>query len=189
MLFPTNTAVGDALAKHFNLSDDELLKMWKGFYQDYMVGALTTEEFLETFAQTYGLPRSAVSREIFVDSFEQSLIPMPGINNIMHKLSAAGLKMAMLSDTTEMFADARKSSAFSHRFDHIFLSYEIGYKKPDPRAFQTVTDFYNINPKTVFFIDDDPTNVSATKTFGMDGTVFENSDGLGQTLNEVGVLR
>jgi len=53
VLFPLNTVVGDDLAARFHLSEEQLQSMWKGFYQDYTVGKLTTGQFLDVFAKTY----------------------------------------------------------------------------------------------------------------------------------------
>lgn len=188
VLFPANTVVGDDLARRFNLSTDELLKMWKGIYPEYTVGKLTTAEFLDTFAQTFNIPRSDVTEEVFTESFKKSLSPMPGMEDILKKLSATDIKMAMLSDTAEMFADARRNWLFSEYFDHIFMSFEIGYKKPDPHAYQAVLDYYKVQPEEIFFIDDLAGNIDAAKQLGLDGATFTNSEQLARELQQAGIL-
>lgn len=188
VLFPANTVVGDDLARRFGLSNEELLKMWKGFYPAYTVGNLTTEEFLDTFAQTYNIPRFEITEAVFTESFKKSLSPMPGMEGILKKLSDTGIKIAMLSDTAEMFADARRTWLFSEYFDHIFMSFEIGYKKPDPHAYQTVIDYYAVQPKQIFFIDDIAGNVDAAKQLGLDGAVFTDSEQLARDLQQAGIL-
>ncbi len=188
VLFPANTVVGDDLAQRFNLTTDQLAIMWKGFYSDYTVGKLTTDEFLDKFAETYNLPQQDVTREVFTESFRRALAPMPGMEDVLIKLRDSGVTIAMLSDTAEMFADARRSWLFSEYFDKIFLSFEIGYKKPDVHAFQAVTDHYKVQPDEVFFIDDTPGNIDAAKTYGMDAVVFTDADTLLKTLQEYNLL-
>jgi len=188
VLFPLNTAVGDDLAARFNLSEKQLQQMWEGFYPEYSVGELTTEAFLNTFANTYHLPRREVTEEIFVESFLKALTPMIGMENVLARLSNTGVTLAMLSDTTPMFAQSRRELVFSHYFDHIFLSFEIGYKKPDPRAFNVVTEYYRVPPEEVFFIDDSQKNVDAAKKLGMDAVKFINAKELTQYLERTGLL-
>jgi len=188
VLFPVNTVVGDDLGKRFHLTEEQLAKMWKGFYPDYAVGKLSTDEFLDTFAATYNLPRQEVTKEVFTESFQKALSPMPGMNDILAGLQKSEATLAMLSDTSEMFADARRSWLFSEYFDHIFLSFEIGYKKPDIHAFQAVTDYYKIRPDEVFFIDDNLGNVKAATKYGMTATAFTDAKALIKKLEDIGIL-
>jgi len=188
VLFPANTVVGDDLARRFELSEEQLFVMWKGFYQDYTVGKLTTEQFLDMFANMYSLPRDQVTEDVFIESFNGALAPMPGIQNILAKLSKTDVTLAMLSDTTPMFAHARSKWLFSNYFDHIFLSFEIGHKKPDPQAFQAVIDYYNVSPEEIFFIDDNERNVNAAIRCGMQAVRFEGTETLQKALVQAGIL-
>lgn len=188
VLFPKNTVVGDDLAAQFNLSEVQLTHMWKGFYPEYATGKLTTEQFLETFANTYNIPREQVTTDVFTRSFLRALTPMPGMEAILRALQNTTTTLAMLSDTSEMFADARRKWLFSEYFDHIFLSFEIGYKKPDARAFQAVLDYYRVKPDEVLFIDDTAENVTAAQHLGMHVIQFTDSKQLTQALNTAKIL-
>jgi HAD superfamily hydrolase (TIGR01509 family) len=65
------------------------------------------------------------------------------------------------------------------------LSFEIGYKKPDIHAFQTVTNYYKVRPEEVLFIDDNP---EAATRYGMSGAVFTGAETLAKILEEAGIL-
>lgn len=188
VLFPKNTVVGDDLAAQFNLSEAQLARMWKGFYPEYATGKLTTEQFLETFASTYNIPHEQVTTDVFTRSFLRALTPMPGMAAILRALQNTTITLAMLSDTSEMFADARRKWLFSEYFDHIFLSFEIGYRKPDARAFQAVLDYYHVTPAEVFFIDDNTENITAAQQLGMQTLHFENAEQLMRELIDAHIL-
>lgn len=188
VLFPANTVVGDDLAARFKLSDEQLLSMWKGFYRDYTVGKLTTDQFLDIFATTYHLPQEQVTEEVFTEAFKRALAPMPGMEAILAELSKTNVTLAMLSDTSPMFAHARREWLFSHYFDHVFLSFEIGHKKPDPKAFQAVIDYYDVRPEEIFFIDDGQKNVDAALQLGMNATRFKDAEMLRQELTQIGLV-
>jgi epoxide hydrolase-like predicted phosphatase len=188
VLFPLNRVVGEDLAATFHLNEEQLALMWKELYPEYTLGKLTTEQFLDAFASLYHLPRERVTEEVFTAGFLRELKPMPGMEDVIATLKKAGHTLAMLSDTSEMFAHARRDLPFSQYFDHIFFSFELGIRKPDPRSFQAVIDYYKIHPEEVFFIDDSLTNVEAAKSLGMNGAVFTDSATLTYNLERTGIL-
>lgn len=51
-------------------------------------------------------------------------------------------------------------------FDYNFLTYEIGYNKPNPNAFKFIEDKTKINPKNILFIDDTNVNIEEAKLRG-----------------------
>lgn len=51
-------------------------------------------------------------------------------------------------------------------FDHVFLSYELGYRKPDVKAYEKVENALNINPSDILFIDDTKENIEVAKQRG-----------------------
>ena len=56
-------------------------------------------------------------------------------------------------------------------FEKIFTSHEIGARKPEPEAFQTVLDYLDIEPGKVAFFDDSPKNVQGANAVGINGFV------------------
>jgi len=188
VLFPLNKVVGDDLSAAFNLSETQLKHMWDELYPDYTIGKLSTEQFLDRFAEIYNLPREKVTESVFLESFLRALTPMPGMQELLQKLHKAGVRMAMLSDTTPMFAYVRRNWIFSEFFDHIFLSFEIGHKKPDKAAFQAVIDHYQLQPNEFFFVDDNEQNVVAAQHLGLQAVQFTTAETLAQKLAQVQVL-
>lgn len=49
------------------------------------------------------------------------------------------------------------------KFDYVYLSFEIGYEKPDKRAYEYVLNDLQIKPENILFIDDDVNNVIGAK--------------------------
>ena len=147
-----------------------------------------TQEFLDRFAATYTIPRNEVTVEVFTESFLKALAPMPGIEDILKELRTAGVIISMLSDTSAMFAGARNTGILSEYFDHVFLSFEIGFKKPDPRAFKTVIDYYKFAPSQIYFIDNNKVNIEAAEELGFKATVFIDSKTLRHDLQTAGII-
>jgi putative hydrolase of the HAD superfamily len=188
VLFPVNKVVGVALEQKFNLSEEALDPMWSGIYRQLSRGTLTTDEFLDTFAGNYHIPRSDVTRQDFVAVFEEALTPMPGMNDLLTRLSERDVTLAILSDTVEMFASAREKLGYFKYFDRQFLSFQTGYSKPNPLAYQAVIDYYKIKPGEIYFIDDKPANLEAAEKLGMSGIVFTNTQLLSEALENLNIL-
>lgn len=52
-------------------------------------------------------------------------------------------------------------------FDKMFISYEMGMVKPDPRIFETLIRESGIDPRETLFIDDSEANCKAAEKFGI----------------------
>lgn len=189
VLFPANKVVGETLQEEFGLSEEELAEFWhNGLYHELTVGRITTEKLLRAFAETYDLPQEKVTKELFVTAFTKSLSPMPGIRDLITRLQKTGVKLALLSDTTEMYADIRHELGYYEPFEKLFFSYDIGFRKPDPQAYQTVIDHYGVPASEIFFVDDVAKNVEAAKRQGMRAVVFQNTPQLEKDLITAGIL-
>ena len=52
-------------------------------------------------------------------------------------------------------------------FDKIYLSFEIGFRKPAESAFKIILKENNLNPNEVLFIDDSPQHIETAERLGM----------------------
>ncbi len=52
------------------------------------------------------------------------------------------------------------------KFDKVYLSFEIGLRKPDEKIFEYVTNDLGIDPQNILFIDDEEYNILAAKKMG-----------------------
>jgi putative hydrolase of the HAD superfamily len=65
----------------------------------------------------------------------------------------------------------------AERFDHIFISAEMGLAKPDPRIYQAVTDELKKDPAELVFLDDFIENVVAARDEGWNAIHFRSREG------------
>jgi len=82
------------------------------------------------------------------------------------------------------------SSAFPHvveAFDRLFLSFEIGVRKPDVAAFRLVTDAIGKDANRVLFFDDTPANVLGARDAGLQAVQVNDHRDLDRTLIGLGV--
>ena len=83
-------------------------------------------------------------------------------------------KIFLLSNTNEIHIKAFRKKigeqqweAFSSLFDKMYLSHQIGFRKPGKKAFQIILEENKLKPNEVFFIDDSPQHIKAALKLGI----------------------
>ena len=80
----------------------------------------------------------------------------------------------LLSNTNAIHIDAfkkqlgnRKWLSFCELFDKMYLSHELGLKKPDIKIFDYILNEHKLKAEEVFFIDDSPQHITGAKKLGI----------------------
>jgi putative hydrolase of the HAD superfamily len=91
------------------------------------------------------------------------------------------LPIYMLSNTNEIHIpkvydawDKVSDEPMSALFDKIYLSFEIGKRKPDVSTFEWVCYSLKINPSTTLFIDDSPQHIEGAKKAGLQTYYYQS---------------
>lgn len=103
-------------------------------------------------------------------------------------LRAAGIRTAILTNGTDTIPAEADQLGLPLHFDAIFNSAEIGWAKPDARAFQHVLDALGLAASEVFFTDDSASKLVGAEEVGMLTHHFTSAEGLRGALRAVGVL-
>lgn len=107
---------------------------------------------------------------------------------LVDELRAHGIRTAILTNGTDTIPAELASLDLTDRFDAVFNSAEIGWTKPDVRAFQHVLDRMQLAPAEVFFTDDSASKLVGATTLGMPTHHFTGVDGLREALRSAHVL-
>lgn len=98
-------------------------------------------------------------------------------------------KLYLLSNTNSIHKKYGYGNyEFLKLFDHIFLSHEVGFVKPEQEIYRAVENFSGFPSNEHIFIDDVLEYVDAAKNIGWDGIQFVGYDNLVKDLNAKGVL-
>ena len=80
----------------------------------------------------------------------------------------------LLSNTNAIHIDAfqkqlgnTKWLAFCKLFDKMYLSHELGLRKPDVKIFEYILNEQKLKAEEVFFIDDSPQHIASAKKIGI----------------------
>lgn len=117
---------------------------------------------------------------------KESITEMPESLAIVKTLQSQGYQTAMLSDVTQYQAEIIRKMGYYDLFTPVLLSCEIGVKKPNPEAFQTLLQKLKLPASSVLFIDDRIENVEAARKQGIDSIQFISPEQLKEELEKRG---
>ncbi|MDD2457995.1 MAG: HAD-IA family hydrolase [Eubacteriales bacterium] len=76
--------------------------------------------------------------------------------------------LQLLSNTSSFHWDhCGQTLGLGRFFDQVYVSYELGFMKPDPEAFRRAFAMINQDPETIYYFDDRPENVESAAKFGV----------------------
>jgi putative hydrolase of the HAD superfamily len=139
------------LAGAHGLDPGTALEAWKGELGDYFAGTegseyrparegyvRATESLL---ADVEHPPESEEWWPHFREVAAANVRPEPGAIEVVEALDDAGLYQGVLSDVdTDEALSMFEAFGIRERFEHVTTSEEVGYRKPDPRMFETATE-------------------------------------------------
>lgn len=82
----------------------------------------------------------------------------PGAADILDALRSAGYRLVLLSNSDARFRNVFSEMRLLQHFDAFLLSSEIGYEKPDPRAFAAAEAALGLPPEAFLHIGDSTRN-------------------------------
>ena len=133
-------------------------------------GAISPKEFLEQLQKEC----DNASIELVENAWNAMLLDLPQSRLNYIKTLKNNYQIFLLSNTNAIHIRAFKNKigaekwkAFSSVFDKMYLSHEIGLRKPDKEAFQIILEENKLKPNEVFFIDDSPQHIEAAKKLGI----------------------
>ena len=134
------------------------------------VGEVRPKAFLE-FLQKES--RKASLREV-KNAWNAMLLDLPQKRLEVIKKLKNNHKIFLLSNTNEIHINALKRILgnakwvnFTSLFDKIYLSHEIGYRKPNKEAFQIILKENNLQTREVYFIDDSLQHIKSAENLGI----------------------
>ena len=159
-------------AKLFGFDYEEMNILHNFIYNVFEIGSISLDEYLDTVV--FNKPRSFSKAEFKIFMYDQSkelpdllswlktwkkqtILPVFALNNESMELNDYRIEKFKLHDV----------------FDGFFSSCYLGFRKPDPRIFQTALKTTCIKPSECLYFDDRPMLVDAAKKQGMNGILHE----------------
>ncbi len=161
----------------------------------YEVGEISTEGFLghlNAELRAIAAAESIKFDDITIEEFHALWNHNFSENEEMSELlqSLRGKRpLALLSNTNESHFESLESKfKVTRHFGLVFLSYLIGFQKPDLRIYQHVIKTAGRRPEEIVFVDDRSENIEAARSLGIIAIQFENPTQLKTELRLLNLL-
>ena len=153
-----------------NLSDEEILAGWTDKTSTgILMGATNDPENIKDWVNLvqYNMGIS-ISYDEFKRLYEEELSSLKYYKEVVdyaHSLKNR-CKIAVLSNLMPFDKKRIDNQYDLDEFDYVYLSFEIGLKKPDKQIYEYVLNDLKIDANDILFIDDDIDNISIAKECG-----------------------
>lgn len=107
--------------------------------------------------------------------------------NLIKTLREKGYKIGLLSNNSTKINEEIKENGLQKYFDEILISEDIGFKKPDPKAFNVLLKKFNIKPEELIFVDDSKSSLSSASIIGYNPILFIDNNRLKNDLRKLNV--
>lgn len=130
-------------------------------------GEISDEDFAQALCEEMDMP---LSYEQFSTGWQAVFVALrPEVITIMHKLRGQGHRVVVLSNTNrlhttfwpEQYPEIRAAA------DHIYLSQEMGMRKPEARIYQKVLELEGFSADDALFFDDNADNIAGAEQVGI----------------------
>lgn len=149
---------------------------------DVTTGRISRAEWVRAIGEHLDAPAAAEAWG------RQPFTPDASVLELVDELGAAGYTTAVLTNGTDGVPAEVASFGLPDRVDAVFSSHEIGFTKPDVRAFRHVLDALGLDGPEVFFTDDSEPKLAGAVALGMTVHHYTGVDGLRAALHTAGVL-
>jgi HAD superfamily hydrolase (TIGR01509 family) len=167
---------------------DEQWREWLAspWVRKFEKGECSEREFAVQVVSEWGLD---VAPERFLQIFRDwPTGPYPGTTELMLEVKRSA-QIGCLSNTNAMHWRHQSTTwPVLDTFDFRFLSFELGFAKPEKAIFQAVADRVPFSPDRILYFDDVAVNSDAARSFGFRSEQVRGIDELRSALRRAGLL-
>jgi len=145
-------------------------KVQTDLFNQIETGKITAEKFLTELQRE---TKNATIKQV-TDAWNAMLLDLPEDRLELIKALKKEYRIYLLSNTNEIHIDAikeqlgdKKWNGFSNLFDKMYLSHEVGMRKPNTEVFEHILVEQKLKAEEVFFIDDSPQHIEGAKKLGI----------------------
>ncbi|MEZ5172307.1 MAG: HAD family phosphatase [Bacteroidia bacterium] len=165
----------DDFASHFSQAAQSSL------LDDYETGKISSEEFLEAI-RTLVKPEFG-DREI-IQAWNSILLDLPENRLFTLEKAAENHRIFLLSNTNDLHIQEFNSYLLEEHnipslepfFESLYLSYEVGLRKPDRRIFEYVLQDAGLDPQSTLFIDDSVQHIQSAAELGINTYLLKDEE-------------
>jgi len=141
-------------------------------FNDYETGEISSDDFVKEIKKH--LPQNTSDAAI-INAWNSILLDLPEERLFSLEKAAENHRIFLLSNTNALHIDSFNQYLLNNLqlpslepfFETLYLSYEVGLRKPDLRIFEYVLQDAGLTPERTLFIDDSIQHIQAASELGI----------------------
>jgi HAD superfamily hydrolase (TIGR01509 family) len=161
------------VSDEFKLQKEKISKEFYKNLPEISTGRINEKEFWHTIGKELESKKLMNLNESLLDRiFQKHCSLNNSMINLSKELSQKGITVGILSNTEPASYSAIEKLTSLDHFEYKFLSYNIGYLKPNQEIYRHVINNVPFLKEELFFIDDLKTNVESARVEGIDSVQY-----------------
>ena len=144
-----------------------------------VTGKISRAQWIEIIGERVGSPEAAA------EWLAHRGVADPEMLAECDRLRGAGYVVAVLTNGTDIIANEMIELGIGEHVDAVFNTWDIGYAKPDRRAFEHCVRELGVDPADVFFTDDTKSKLTGAIELGMTARHFRGIEPFRADLREL----
>ena len=174
-----NTIDGFAKLGVKNASSFYSKKVQNKLFNQIETGEISAEKFLRELQKE----TNNASINLISEAWNAMLLDLPENRLALIECLKKNYSIYLLSNTNSIHIDAFKKEIgttkwikFCNLFEKMYLSYELGMRKPNTAIFKHILKEQNLKPQEVLFIDDSPQHIEGANKLGITTYHLQNGE-------------
>jgi FMN phosphatase YigB (HAD superfamily) len=156
------------------------------FYEQHERGEIPSSSYFATLRHTLEIELSDLE---FAEGWNDVFLgPVSGMSDVL-SIAQRHLPLFALTNSNPSHKSVWEALYRNELrpFRTIFVSSDLGMRKPDPETFRLVAKLMGFEPGEILFFDDAPINVAGAHTAGMQGEVVSSINDVRRVLSRIGL--
>jgi len=152
----------------------------------FETGRVGPDIFADQLIAELGLP---VGRQEFLAAFTAwPKRVFPGAVDVVRRISPQYVRATLCNTNVLHWPRFVEEMGLGNLFEHHFASHLMGKLKPDREVFEHVAAALACEPSAILFLDDQPLNVEAAQSLGLQAVCVRSVQEVERVLTEAGAL-
>lgn len=175
------------VSKRFDIDENLISDGFSKYLNDLDSGKIEEKEFWNKIASDSNSSSLKENTESLWDTYFRKNAKINHNIIDLSKIIGAKYTTGIISNIEKVTHNVVDDWKILDNFEYKFMSYEIGFSKPDSRIYQHVINKLPFDPENMLFIDDKETNVDAAIDSGLNSIHFSSYDKLKKSLSVYGM--
>lgn len=173
------------IAKQFDIKENLITSAFDKHLSELDSGKIDESNFWRSIAIETKSDLLKNNKESLWDTyFRKNAVPKTDVKKLSIDLKQNGFAIGIISNIEKVTHGVVSDWNLLSHFEYQFMSYQIGFSKPDPRIYEHVIQKLPYSADELLFIDDKQSNVESAENCGMASVHFTSLDDLQSSLNQ-----